>query len=134
VFEPELLSGSSCIRVLSIKPDVDFEAPVEVDVGEIDLDCDFLPFVALSHAWGPDPTLNRILICDGKGQAITGRIDYALRRIRSKSADLEYEHWKCIWIDAVYIDQRPSIEAQLEKSKQVEMMHRIFGPCKRGHR
>lgn len=125
-YEYEPLKSSSSIRILTIKPDKDFDAPVEASIKSIDLDLDSAPYVALSHAWG-NPVLSRVLICDRKRVAITGRVELALRKIRWRALEKEYQHWSTIWIDAICIDQKSNVEAQVEKSQQVAMMHRIFG-------
>jgi hypothetical protein len=125
-YEHEPLTSPLAIRVLTIKPDKDFNAPVEATITEVDLASDNGPYVALSHAWGP-PDFARVLICDRRRVAITSRLDFALRRIRRKALEKEYRHWSSIWVDAVSIDQRRDVEAQLEKSKQVELMYEIFG-------
>ena len=131
-FEYEPLSAPACIRILTIEPDKDFDAPVSVKLQEADLNAseDSLSYVALSHAWGPTPVPDRILICNGARLGITGRIDYALRRIRRKAQEDDYSHWCRIWIDAICIDQTVSLDAKTEKAKQVEMMHKIFGSAR----
>lgn len=126
-FEHEPLSSPTSTRILNIKANASYDGPLETELSEIDLSDQHVPYVALSHAWGPNPTLDCNLICNGKRHGITTRIDYALRRIRSRIQSSEFYHWSNIWIDAVCIDQGKDVEAQVEKGKQVGMMHRIFG-------
>lgn len=102
------------IRVLDLKPG-GLHDHFEIDLRTIYLG-DRPTYQALSYTWG-EPTATTALFINGKGSmTIIHNLDEALRHIRSET------HTKTLWIDAICIDQRNSIE----KADQVRKMLDIY--------
>jgi len=76
---------------------------------------------ALSYTWGPPVFSDRIMI-DGRELAITFSLAEALRHLRPEKAPLP------IWIDQICINQMDDDE----KSKQVEVMDKIYRSAEEG--
>ncbi|TKW58937.1 Heterokaryon incompatibility protein 6, OR allele [Colletotrichum tanaceti] len=73
-------------------------------------------YVALSYAWGSTRTSNQIIV-NGKVHSITFNLDRALRAVRRRTEPVT------LWVDSICINQHDAAE----KSKQVGLMHDIFG-------
>ncbi|KAK1972557.1 heterokaryon incompatibility protein [Colletotrichum sublineola] len=73
-------------------------------------------YTALSYAWGSTRTFNEITV-NGKVHQITFNLDRALRAIRQRTEPV------VLWVDSICINQHDAVE----KSRQVESMHDIFG-------
>ncbi|KAK2014376.1 heterokaryon incompatibility protein [Colletotrichum eremochloae] len=73
-------------------------------------------YTALSYAWGSTRTSNEITV-NGKVHQITFNLDRALRAIRQRTEPV------VLWVDSICINQHDAVE----KSRQVESMHDIFG-------
>lgn len=81
-------------------------------------------FEAVSWCWGRDKWNHTVRVRGDAGDKclqIPGNLDVALRRLRL------VDNYRVLWIDAVCINQRSSVE----KSRQVPMMAEIYGTARR---
>ncbi|KAL9624556.1 MAG: hypothetical protein Q9160_001220 [Pyrenula sp. 1 TL-2023] len=110
-------SSKGEIRLLTIQPSESLDDPVKCTLRVETLKPD-LDFDALSYAWGNLARTFPIEL-DGKQICVTRNLNVALPRLRFYYGDTP----RCIWIDAVSINQN---DVQ-ERSEQVQLMSKIFG-------
>jgi hypothetical protein len=109
------LSAQS-IRVLTLKPASDFNAPLRCRLTNVNLNREEISYEALSYVWASKTGTNP-LSCEGRELLITPNCESALRHLRFKCRD------RNLWVDAICIDQK-SIS---EREHQVKMMGDVFG-------
>lgn len=122
MFEHTRLKSPRSIRLARQLASDAFDAPIRLEVFEVDLDDVDLcpPYEALSYVWGA-PTATIPLVCDNGVLLVTLNCDSALRHLR-----LAADH-RILWIDAICIDQGITQDAIDERNVQVAMMGEIYG-------
>jgi Heterokaryon incompatibility protein (HET) len=112
----QTLSAQSSIRILTLEPASDFNAPLRCRLTDVNLNREEISYEALSYVWGSATGTNS-LSCEGQELLITPNCESALRHLRFKSRD------RNLWVDAVCIDQKSTSE----REQQVKMMGDVFG-------
>ena len=123
-FQYSQLTEPDQIRLVSLQPDPDLEAPVRCSLitGSLDFyEHDLVEhYIALSYVWG-DASMRRIVqVGDGSFMNITVSLESALRHLRDKTRTF------LVWADGLCINQ-DDIE---ERNRQVPMMGRIYGTAR----
>lgn len=113
-------------RLIKLHPARAFAADIVVDLVLLsgELHPGETEFEAVSWCWGRDKWNHVVRVRGDSGDnclKIPSNLDAALRRLRL------VDNYRVLWIDAVCIDQRSSIE----KSRQVPMMADIYGMARR---
>ncbi|KAK5130710.1 hypothetical protein LTR08_001740 [Meristemomyces frigidus] len=113
------LQGKNDIRVLSIHPAEDFEAPIHCTLKVTSLD-DPCAYEAVSYSWTEREDgvieFNRTVVCDGHPMPVTDSAFGAIRRFRLK------DEARVLWIDAICIDQSKIPE----RTHQVSVMAKVY--------
>jgi len=110
------LESNNHIRVLILHPSSDPLAPLLCSIRQQELGTTAEQYDCISYTWGGQ-IRDHILHCDnGLVVDITANLHSALSSFRS---DLQT---RCIWADAVCIDQADT----KEKSRQISLMPRIY--------
>jgi hypothetical protein len=105
------LLADSNIRLLTVRPGL-FNDPIRCELEEASISG---AYEALSYLWG-DPNHTSPISLNGSTFEITKNLECALRHLRCKESS------RCLWVDAVCINQRNKDE----KSKQVRRMGEIY--------
>lgn len=122
VFQYQALNTPDFIRIFVLRPAASIHAPL---IGRIeskpckDLDNDLWvvqDYIAVSYAWGKDPTYTHKVICDGEILPITLNVDRMLRDLR------RFDCERRLWIDALCLNQADPDE----KAKQIPRMRSIY--------
>lgn len=106
---------SSQIRVFTLHPALDRQAPLQGQLRVQDLSSRPTAYEALSYVWGDAEQQHRLYIEDTY-LVITDNLHAALQQLRDSSDPRD------LWIDAIYINQGNSSE----KNHQVRQMHDIY--------
>ena len=108
-------------RVFTLQPGV-WDSPICLSLEEIDLDDKpHLEYEAISYTWGP-PGEQRLIRIEGHEDVhIRANLWNFIRRLRSEREP------RTLWADAICISQSDPVE----KSKQVELIGRVFGQALR---
>lgn len=101
------------VRLLSINPSEDWDAPLECELSVVSLD-DRPRYTTLSYCWGRQ-TAQVELCVNGFELAISPNLDDALRHVR----ELGVRH---IWVDQISVNQQDFAE----RNSQILLMHRIY--------
>ncbi|KAK0624310.1 heterokaryon incompatibility protein-domain-containing protein, partial [Immersiella caudata] len=112
---PALQNPALEIRLLTLLPNPDDSAPIEVELRASQLEHVEDEYIALSYAWG-DPNNTAPITINGHGHHVTVNLQSALRHLRLPSEMVT------LWVDAVCINQ----DDDAEKSSQVQQMGRIY--------
>ncbi|KAI0418919.1 heterokaryon incompatibility protein-domain-containing protein [Xylaria grammica] len=128
IYQPEPLLNPRNIRVLDLHPSSDIAAPVHISLRQLCLNYRKTrdAYEALSYVWGsraPDVPI----ICDGKTLLVTQNCHDALVRLR---ASISSKKPRCLWVDAICIDQRGDEAATLERNSQVKQMGEVYTSAK----
>jgi Heterokaryon incompatibility protein (HET) len=119
------LQGPSDIRILSIKPAINYTDSLSGKLIHVSLDDD-PAYDALSYTWGSPELCSKInLDSGGADLAITANLDLALRRMRARTPPGMPTR---IWADGICINQTDVPE----RNQQVRLMRRIYGQCQHG--
>lgn len=102
------------LRLLTILPSKDPEAPLECTVTEVERGKE-PPYQALSYVWG-DVNAKTDIICNGQLFTITQNLSDALEQLRRPNTP------RTLWVDSICIDQHND----LEKSSQVRCMGSVY--------
>jgi hypothetical protein len=107
------------IRILCLQPHLDHTSPLHGSLITYSLKEVSDSYEAISYAWGPDKPYFpcTILIGDDTYLKITENLAGALRALRRTTSE------RLLWADAICIDQ----QSLVEKSRQVNLMSKIFG-------
>lgn len=108
------LSSPRDIRLVSLHPALEYDAPLICDLDVTSLD-DAPKFEALSYVWGSSAR-QFPAVCTGIGITLTDNLADALQRLRDKT------RFRIIWIDALCINQ----EDIPERNQQVLLMSQIY--------
>jgi hypothetical protein len=106
---------SSQIRVFTLLPSSDPQAPLQGQLRVEDLTPKPVGYEALSYVWGSDERQHTLSL-EGTRKTITDNLHDALRQLRDTSAPRD------LWIDAICINQQDTTE----KNHQVRQMHDIY--------
>lgn len=119
-YEPLLLDRS--LRILTLHPAGQHDAPLIIDLRESSLEKSKRNFDALSYVWGPrGPSIDSEVLCRGKKIAIGPNCDAALRRLRF------VRQKRRLFVDAICLNQQDSVE----KEKQVKLMGEFYISARR---
>ncbi len=120
VYKP--LDTAHSIRIFELVPSQEPSAPVRCRIKHIDLGLATAPYTAISYAWGRRDVPQALIKCDGRQVThVPPTLYTALKQLRSLS-----KAGQMFWADALCIDQSGTIDADIEKAQQVQMMDRIF--------
>lgn len=117
-YQYQHLKQARSIRLLDVHASLHRETPIRVSLRAETLD-NPVPYEAVSYSWAAedgDSSLSGSVEVDGALIRVTSNCEAAIRRLRDESSA------RCLWIDAVCIDQS-SID---EKRRQVPMMGEIY--------
>lgn len=114
IYDP-LDHGSPEFRLVTVLPSPDYLSPIVCELHHYNLDQN-PQYVALSYAWADYGCAKDSILLKEQAFEVTGRLDWALRRLRSRSEK------RVFWIDAICINQ----EDKVEKSHQVARMKDIY--------
>jgi hypothetical protein len=128
VYKP--LASSSAIRLLCLRPAIDFAAPLICDIKHDDREqmvhdiASNRQYETVSYTWGTSD-LSHEIYCDHGASVIkvTPTVDSMLRYLR-KANSVRY-----LWIDAVCLNQADDDE----KSIQIRLMQRIYQRAMKTH-
>ncbi|KAI0534902.1 heterokaryon incompatibility protein-domain-containing protein [Xylaria digitata] len=128
LYLPEPLLTPRNIRVLDLHPSSDIAAPVHITLRQLCLNDRKTrdAYEALSYVWG-SRAADVPIICEGKTILVTRNCHDALIRLRAGIVSREP---KCLWIDAICIDQRDDEAAILERNSQVKQMGEVYTNAK----
>ncbi|KAI0403195.1 heterokaryon incompatibility protein-domain-containing protein [Xylaria palmicola] len=121
LYEHRPLTLPNSIRVLTLKPAISWQAPIECSLDEIDLDniTRSSSYEALSYVWGE--RFGTIpIICNGKQLLVTPNCRDALLQLRKPSKP------RRLFIDAICIDQRQEASSLVERENQIALMGRVY--------
>ncbi|KAF7864071.1 hypothetical protein EAF04_007036 [Stromatinia cepivora] len=116
--------GLDSIRLLSLLPNRDETAPLQCELHEYPLQKSCKEthlYEALSYTWGGFDDPPQCISIDGHFLPVTSNLYAALLRLRNCTFN------RIIWVDAICINQ----EDEQEKSRQIQMMARIYGQANR---
>ena len=116
----ERLTQQRSIRILTLEPSHDYEAPLKCRLFEVLLD-NTPSYTALSYAWGASEGTTSI-ICNEKLLKVTRNCGRALHRIRQMQGNNSIN----LWVDAICIDQGDTPEVVTEKTRQIQIMGEIY--------
>ncbi|KAI1475894.1 HET-domain-containing protein [Daldinia eschscholtzii] len=119
IYEP--LPSSRSIRLISLAPSLNPNAPIQCDITTIELDAQppKVPYEALSYVWGsPKGTIP--ILCNGMELRVMPNCHDALRHLRFRFSR------RILWVDAVCIDQGSDDRATRERNSQVQMMGDVY--------
>jgi hypothetical protein len=116
-YQYKALCYDRSLRILTLHPARNNDAPIVIDLQEMPLDRCRRKFDALSYVWGDrGPDIDSDVLCEGKKIAVGSNCDVALRTLR-------YTHQKRrLFVDAICLDQE-NVE---EKEVQVKLMGEIY--------
>jgi hypothetical protein len=115
-YEYKRLESKDHIRVLILDPSQDPSAPLQCSIKQQELETTAELYECISYTWGGQTLAHDLYCDDGSVVEITANLHSALSRFRSNS------HARCLWADAVCINQ---IDSE-EKSRQIPLMSRIY--------
>lgn len=122
---PPLEHEDSEIRVFDLAPGTEDETELRGTYRVISLDVDeddTPPYQTISYVWGAiDEKDKTFITIDDSHIQVTQNLRAALRRIRHPT------NKTTLWVDSICINQQDDIE----KTQQVNMMHRIYKHCTR---
>lgn len=110
----ELKTGVDCIRLLSIEPAQDQDAPIICRLNAFEFG-ERPKYEALSYMWGSESNHSSIVV-NGGSVSVRQNLLEALRYLRSQARDLP------IWIDALCINQKDVTE----RNRQLRIMHHVY--------
>ncbi|KAI4597335.1 hypothetical protein KJ359_004441 [Pestalotiopsis sp. 9143b] len=110
----ELKADVDCIRLLTIEPAQDQDAPIVCRLDAFEFG-EKPKYEALSYMWGSENNQASIVV-NGFSISVRQNLLGALRYLRSQARDLP------IWIDALCINQ----EDVTERNRQLRIMHHIY--------
>jgi hypothetical protein len=115
------MRNGESIRLIHLHHSVDDSAPITISILHARLSDAKLDYEALSYTWGNQYS-KQTVFCRNPPSVleVTQNCYSALRRLRSDSV-------KCLWIDAICINQNDD----KERSAQVRMMDRVFAMASR---
>ncbi|KAH7311517.1 heterokaryon incompatibility protein-domain-containing protein [Stachybotrys elegans] len=115
-FKHSPLQGTSHFRILNLQPNSDFDAPIEVQLAEVDRS-EKPEYEAVSYSWGDlsDPIA---ISCNGHPLSVTRNCASALQHLRFRDGT------RTLWIDAICIDQTGGAVA--ERNHQLAIMGSIY--------
>jgi len=118
---PAVNSSKFEIRLLELLPDRQ-RAPVRCNFRVEALNDASISYVALSYAWAEgDPSVRKTIFVDNQPVEVSWTLFGAIQRLRpSRSGQSLF-----LWVDALCINQ----DDPLEKTQQVDIMHRIYTQC-----
>ncbi|KAK8075633.1 hypothetical protein PG997_010296 [Apiospora hydei] len=109
------LNGSAQeIRLLTIEPTDNHDAPIEATLDHISLD-EEPTYIALSYRWGRSGKDETVSIDHNRLLPITSSLSQALRCFRAKNI-------LRLWVDAICINQ----DSNDEKADQIRLMRQIY--------
>lgn len=108
----------NAIRILSLLPSVDINAPIVCDIRVASL-VDEPEYETLSYVWG-DERCPGVIQVAGQDRSVTQNLCAALRRLRLKDQP------RSLWIDQLCINQWDLTE----KAQQVQHMRQIYTSCR----
>ncbi|KAF2971856.1 hypothetical protein GQX73_g1678 [Xylaria multiplex] len=128
LYQPEPLLTPRHIRVLDLHPSSDIAAPVRITLRQLCLSDRKTrdAYEALSYVWG-SRAADVPIICGGKTILVTRNCYDALIRLRAGIVSREP---RCLWIDAICVDQRDDEGATLERNSQVKQMGEVYTNAK----
>jgi hypothetical protein len=103
------------IRVLELKPSLNFNSEIKCRLTERPLDKARGRYEALSYVWGSEDSDFKIT-CNDKPFYVTANCGLALRYLRKKAKS------RLLWVDAIAIDQ----SSDDERGHQVELMGEVY--------
>jgi hypothetical protein len=106
------------IRVIELEPCADTSAPIFCRLRHVPLD-DFPEYEAVSYTWGSEKPVCKIRVDEG-GFWVAPNLEAALVQFGARAI-------RTLWIDAICINQNDWDK----RSKQVQLMSRIYEQCKR---
>ncbi|KAI1172378.1 heterokaryon incompatibility protein-domain-containing protein [Nemania sp. FL0916] len=120
------LCSARSIRVIHLQPSISSKAPLQCILSELDLDSLAFPapYEALSYVWG-----GRVgtvpVICHDKQLLVTPNCRDALLCLRKR------RETRCLFIDAICIDQREEDSSRKEREQQIKLMGLTYAKAAR---
>jgi hypothetical protein len=118
------LLGSDSIRLLSVMPSKLATAPIQYQLHDYDFqesDRGTHLYEALSYVWGGFDDPPQSVYVNGQLLHITTNLYAALLHLRDRTFE------RIIWVDSICINQND----KEEKSRQIQLMARIYGEANR---